>query len=288
MLSLSRFVACLGLGAACLVGGATAGSSVAQPQSAYRVGASAHFAATPHLTYYGGRVLSHVKVDVVVWGSWSYDTSVPLTGKRSIASFAGGITNSRYIDWLREYNTPTQQIARGTFDGVYTVHPAGFDNGPVVTDAQIKSTLTLLINTGKLPKPTTDRVYIVFFRKGQRISRPEGDSQTAFCAYHDTMSYPLHSVYYAAIPYELNNRGCRPTAFPLDIVTTITSHELVESITDPGIGLHRLSWYDKANGEIGDICAHTSTAGSVVGGDGVHYVVQREWSNRLRSCTLVG
>ena len=70
-----------------------------------------------------------------------------------------------------------------------------------------------------------------------------------------------------------------------DALCVTSSHELCESITDPQPGQ---GWYDDANGEIGDICAHTSTAGSVVGGDGVRYVVQREWSNRLRTCTLVG
>jgi hypothetical protein len=288
MSSLSRFVACLCLGAACLVGTATPSSSAVPPQSAYQVGGSARLGTAPHLTYYGGRVLSHVKVDVVVWGSWSYGTTVPLTGTRSITSFARGITASSYVDWLREYDTPTQQIARGTFDALYTVHPAAFNNGPIVTDAQIRLTLNQMITAAKLPKPTGDRVYVVFFRKGQTISRPEGTSANMFCAYHDTMSYPLHSVYHAVIPYELGNRGCRPAPFALDSVTTIVSHELVESITDPGIGLHRLAWYDKFNGEIGDICAHTSTPGAVIGGDGVRYVVQREWSNRLRSCTLTG
>ena len=63
------------------------------------------------------------------------------------------------------------------------------------------------------------------------------------------------------------------------------SHELVETITDPGIGLMRLAWYDPANGEIADICART-VPGSVTGGDGRRYVVQQEWSNRARGCVL--
>jgi hypothetical protein len=290
MHSLSRFVAFACLAAAPMVGA----SPAPKPPAPVLTYATPHTGSTrgvvvgPHLTYYGGRVLAHIKVDVVVWSSWSYDTTVPLTGTRSITSFARGITASRYIDWLSEYDTPTQQIGRGTFDALYTVHPPASSNGTVVTDAQIKSVLSQAITTAKLPKPSADRVYVVFFRKGQVVSRPEGNSVNLFCAYHDTVTYPLHSVYYVAIPYELTNRGCRPAPTGFDSVTTVVSHELVEAITDPGIGLHRIAWYDKFNGEIGDICAHSSSPGPVIGGDGVRYVVQREWSNRLRGCTLIG
>jgi hypothetical protein len=66
--------------------------------------------ALPHLRFYGGHVLTNVKVDVVVWGSWGYSSSVPLTGSHSIASFFGAVTASPYIDWLHEYDTPTQHI----------------------------------------------------------------------------------------------------------------------------------------------------------------------------------
>jgi hypothetical protein len=241
---------------------------------------------SPYLSYHGGRVLSHVKVDIVVWGSWSYSSTVPLAGHRSITSFASGITASPYIDWLREYNTPTQQIGRGTLDAVFTVAPPAAANGHVITNAQIQSALAQMVGAGTLPKPSADRLYVVFFRRGQVIARPEGDSQHHFCAYHDTRSYALHPINYAVIPYEVGNAGCRAASTSFDSLTTITSHELIEAITDPGVGLHRLAWYDPLYGEIGDICAHSSLPGGVTGGDGVRYVVQREWSNRRRSCVL--
>jgi hypothetical protein len=242
----------------------------------------------PHLAYDGGRVLSHVSVDIVVWGSWSYSSTVALSGRRSITSFASGITASPYIDWLQEYNTPTQQIGRGTLDGVFTVAPPSAANGRVVTNTQIQSALAHLIGAGQLPKPSADRLFVVFFRRGQVIARAEGDSQHNFCAYHDTRAYALHAIIYAVIPYEMGNPGCRAASTSFDSLTTITSHELVEAITDPGVGLRRLAWYDRMYGEIGDICAHSSVPGAVTGGDGVRYVVQREWSNRRRTCVLTG
>ena len=46
--------------------------------------------------------------------------------------------------------------------------------------------------------------------------------------------------------------GCTGNLAPLDALTSTSSHELCEAITDPIPGQ---GWYDDANGEIGDICA---------------------------------
>ncbi len=238
----------------------------------------------PRLSYYGGRVLTNVKVDVVVWGSWGYGSTVPLTGARSIAGFFGAVTASPYVDWLSEYDTPTQHIGRGRLDGVFTISPGAYD-GAVVTQAQIANVLRWMIATGHLPRPDANRVYALFFRPGQTVTNGNGDSVHNFCAYHDTMTYGSTYAYFAVIPYELGNAGCRHATTSFDNVTTVVSHELVETITDPGIGLLRLSWYDRANGEIGDICARTFP-GWVTGGDGRRYVVQREWSTRARGCIV--
>jgi hypothetical protein len=231
--------------------------------------------------------MTSVKVDVVVWGSWSYTGSVPLSGSRSISGFFRGITASRYIDWLSEYDTRTQHIGRGALEGAYTVRPPSPDNGTWVTSTQIQHGLRALFDAGRLPRPNANRLYVVFFRSGQVIFKGQANSAHNFCAYHDTMSYGAQSTYLAVVPYELNNAGCRVATTSFDRVTTIVSHELVEAVTDPGVGLHQLSWYDRVNGEIGDICARTSAPGVVTGGDGVRYVVQREWSNRSRACILV-
>jgi hypothetical protein len=60
----------------------------------------------------------------------------------------------------------------------------------------------------------------------------------------------------------------------LDALTSTSSHELIEAITDrvPGQG-----WYDNANGEIGDICAWQTRRLD-------KYMIQLEWSNSSNSC----
>jgi hypothetical protein len=60
----------------------------------------------------------------------------------------------------------------------------------------------------------------------------------------------------------------------LPALTSTSSHELCEAITDPIPGQ---GWYDDSNGEIGDICAwKTKQVGA--------YTVQLEWSNTAGNC----
>jgi hypothetical protein len=75
------------------------------------------------------------------------------------------------------------------------------------------------------------------------------------------------------MPYP-NCTGCLGNLSVLDALTSTSSHELCEAITDPVPGT---GWYDDANGEIGDICAwQTRKLGA--------YTVQLEWSNAQRRC----
>lgn len=285
-----RFAACLVAGLSLLLAlAAPSAAATSRPSRLSRTLSTSarRTAGTPHLTYYGGHVLSHVKVDVVVWGSWSYPASVPITGPRSISSFYAGVTASKHLDWLSEYDTPTQHIKRGTLEGVYTVHPPSAADGATISDTQLTGALRTLIDAGQLPKPSTNRLYAIFFRPGQTIVTADGNSANNFCAFHDTIAYKSATAYFAVMPYEVDNRGCKPASTSFDNVTTIASHELVEAITDPGVGLNRVAWYDASNGEVADICAGTSSPAPVIGSDGVRYVVQREWSNQNRACIVI-
>ena len=68
--------------------------------------------------------------------------------------------------------------------------------------------------------------------------------------------------------------GCVGSLSAIDALTSTSSHELCEAITDPVPGQ---GWYDDQNGEIGDICAwQTKKLGA--------YTVQLEWSNNAGAC----
>jgi hypothetical protein len=126
------------------------------------------------------------------------------------------------------------------------------------------------IDAGTLPATNANTLYFVFLPDGVEVVQGGGASCQAFCGYHDSFG---SDVYYGVMPYP-GCSGCTGGSAVFDALTSTTSHELCEAITDPIPGQ---GWYDDTNGEIGDICAwKTRKLGN--------YTIQLEWSNQAGSC----
>ena len=264
------------------------------------------------LTYYGGRVVSHLRTVGVLYGSGSYRGYVTGGVSPNMGTFLTGTANSSYLGWLDgEYNTvspsPTaglgrtnQRIGSGSYAGLVTITPAAANNGSTIQDSQVQSELSAQIVAGHLPAPQKDAAgnnntdYVVYFPAGTSVCTPSGCSMASggFCAYHGTIAnVPGYGeVYYTVMPdFTPAGTGCGTNPVEFNNVTSALSHELVETITDPEVGLATsnappLSWYNNTYGEIGDIC--NAVQGTVVGSDGITYTVQTEYSNALADCVL--
>lgn len=237
------------------------------------------------LTNYGGRVLAHAKVYVVQWGATG--GFFPEVTNGGAANFFGGITNSAYFDWLREYNTSTQTIGRGSYAGTYVISPSAGNNGNTIDDAaNIEPELQAQIAAHNLPAPDANTIYFLYFRQSQVVDLSGSNSVTGFSAYHNTIANSPTNILYAVMPYE-NDPGCGTDPVAWNNMTVTASHELIETVTDPDVGLATslappLTWYNNSYGEIGDIC--NGVPARVVGGDSNTYAVQQEWSNTERTC----
>jgi hypothetical protein len=232
-----------------------------------------------HLTYYGGPVLAKVKVFTVFWSS-------SVNFQSQLNAFYGAVSNSAYFDWLTEYNTPTQTIARGSFLGSL-VDPSP-PTQTALTNADLQTELGKLIDAGKVPAPTADTLYMMHFPPGVTIDLDGSGSCVVFCAYHNTFVHNGVNVYYGVMPDQGGScaGGCGGDASTFNNLTSVSSHELIESVTDAAVGLATvvgppLAWYDSTNGEIGDIC--NAQQGSIAG-----YVVQTQWSNKANACIVTG
>jgi hypothetical protein len=262
-----------------------------------------------HLTYYGGRVVSNIKVVQVIWGSGSYLPQIISTSTPSVSSFFRNVLVSAHVDWLREYDTTNivspsgvssrQSIGRGSFVGQYTITPSIVANGATISDANIQAELSRQIQAGRLPAPERDAAgnpvtyYAVFFPAGKTITLGTQSSCVSggFCAYHGAVTGNFGEAFYGAHPDMQPGSGCNtgcgasPSVF--NNQSSVASHELVETITDPEVSLATayappLAWYDATNGEIGDIC--NAEQGTITGNDGIVYTVQAEFSNLLNRC----
>ena len=222
----------------------------------------------PQLTYRGGPLLAAVKVFTVFWGqAWTQAPQSELATQ--INQFFDYILTSALIDQLAEYNVANYQIGHGSRIGTATITSPPLRH--VASEGAIQHMLRQEITVNAaFPQPDANTLYFVYLPPGVAAVQGGSRSCQAFCGYHNNFNSQLS---YAVMPYP-GCAGCTGGLSPLDALTSTSSHELCEAITDtiPGQG-----WYDDNNGEIGDICAwKTKTVGS--------YTVQLEWSNSAGAC----
>jgi hypothetical protein len=229
-------------------------------------------------------VIQHAKVVTIFWNA-------NVQFQAELKSFYGAIINSAYTAWLSEYDTttPAQTISGGTF--LQATVDSGSPTATEVDDAQIQSELARLIDSGGVAHPDANTVYTIHFPPGVSITQGGSRSCEEFCEYHGTLVYRGINVPYTVIPDQGGAcaGGCGANPSLLNNLTSVSSHALVEAITDPDIGLASsdaapMAWMDPVNGEIGDIC--NAQQGTVTGSDGNAYTVQKEWSNQLGQCIV--
>lgn len=226
----------------------------------------------PHLSYRGGAVIPNVEVWTVFW-------SAKVPNQKDLNDFYSTITSSPYFDWLHEYDTPSQKIGQGSLAGSIVV--TGAPTSKNLDDSQIQAQLGKLIDQGKLPPPDENKLYMVHFPAGVGITMEGMQSCQQFCAYHGTFIKNGVKAYYGVMPDMSGGcAGCGGGNNKLQNTTIVSSHELIEAVTDPAVGLQdepQLGWYDDQRGEVGDICEGQN---SLVSG----YAVQNEWSNGQGAC----
>jgi hypothetical protein len=221
----------------------------------------------PQLSYRNGPLLTSVEVFTVFWGAqWQTSPQAALLIK--INQFFDFILSSQLLDQLGEYSVPNLKIGHGALIGTVTlITPAP---GKTVDDSAIQTFLQQQVSAGTLPPTTANTLYFLFLPPGITVTQGGSASCQVFCGYHDAIN---NSIFYAVMPYP-GCTGCLGGAAAFDALTSTTSHELCEAITDPIPGQ---GWYDDNNGEIGDICAwQTRTLGG--------YTIQLEWSNQANKC----
>jgi len=253
------------------------------------------------LRHHGGRIIQRPRVAQVLYGPGTYLPELTRPIASSMASAYREMVTCGVLDWLAEYSTdsPPQEIGRGRFLGSTQIQPAASRGGALITDANVQAELAAQIDAGALPAPDNDTMYMVHLPAEKTSMDPTGAlSCSSFCAYHGTFRIDAQDVVYAVLPDLADGRcatGCGGSS-AFDNQTAVASHELVEMITDPDVGLASvigppLAWYDNDHddpltgrpyGEIGDICHGQHS--TFIGADGLAYTIQREFSNRAGDC----
>ncbi len=242
------------------------------------------------LVHHGGPVIQNIKVDAVMWGP-----TVDSVTQSDIGGMISATLNSSYFDLLTQYSTSSQKIGQGTFEKTIVIVP---ENQKLdVTDREVALEIEHQVKIGVLSKPDENTVYSVFFPKGITVilnSQGMYPARTCeqVCGFHWAYrSKDYGPIIYTAIP-DLSGTcslGCGGTRRTFDSVTTVESHELAETITNPASELTKpepelLSWTDiDGHQEIGDFCNLEMTQLKLQ--NGTTYTVQDLYSNAEKGCT---
>ncbi|HEX5504256.1 MAG TPA: hypothetical protein VFW96_16645 [Thermomicrobiales bacterium] len=222
----------------------------------------------PQLTYRGGPLIHAVEVFTVFWGAaWQRAPQDALA--RQLNQFFDTILTSALLDQLAEYNVAGQTIGYGRRVGTTTLTTPAPRRS--VSDTALQRLLReQLAGNAAFPQPSANTLYFLYLPPGTTVTQGGSRSCQAFCGYHNDIA---GQIFYAVMPYP-GCAGCVGGLAPSDALTSTSSHELCEAITDPIPGQ---GWYDDTHGEIGDICAWRTK--QLAG-----YTVQLEWSNRQGAC----
>jgi len=214
-------------------------------------------------TFHGGALLANVEAQAVYLGS-DWKTSTALQSQAAATDqYLATLVQSPYMDMLTNagYNVGRGTATAGAVDNIALNKTTG------ITDAQIQSEIQSMINSGQLNAPDANRLYVVNVEPGVVVHEGSGASNTTFLGYHSAFAGTTSAgapvdVHYAVIPAPgTPNFTSASQGFSSDFneVTSVTSHELAESVTDPNVNYKLLGWYDdQKNGEIADF-THVNT-----------------------------
>ncbi len=258
-----------------------------------------------NLQYNGGPVMHSDANYAIYWEPSGYSTSS--TFKNIVNGYFGnvaagsGATNNNYSVATQYYDGSGNIAYSATSGGSYVdtdPYPSlgcvSTTGGPCVNDSQLETEVAKVVAAKGWPTGLGTE-YFVYFPPGVTTCTSVASyecSGTIYCAYHSSFTSGSSTILYANMPYD-GVSGCESGEAPngdtgADSELNVTSHENIETITDP-LGT---AWYDSSGNEIGDKCNFTfgSAQGGAAGAQyneqisSGNYYLQEEWSNAASGC----
>ncbi|MDT4894474.1 MAG: large repetitive protein [Pseudonocardiales bacterium] len=269
------------------------------------------------MTNHGGNIMKAAQVYNVFWlpagthfespGSATTDTNY----ENLLNRFFQDVGNSDLMQLMRQYPgangtpnlSPMNRLAGSYVDT--TAYPHAGTAADPLTDGDIRAATTRAATTNSWAQDT-DHIYMIYTAFGidecfganncnypSNPTIPNPLNGWNYCAYH---SYFNTSTIYAFMGDDASEAygtgSCAIGSAPngdaaADSEISTASHEYFEAQTDPQLD----GWYHtNLSGEIGDLCAYdtgpTNSIGANLYLNSDPYIVQREWSNAIHTCSL--
>jgi hypothetical protein len=221
------------------------------------------------LVDHGGEVMAQ-STTVAIW--WGPREAFPVGAIEEVEGLLAGLGGSALLAMVDQYTRGagiTTRFAGSLFD------PSRPPASPLDVAGAAARVCAVLEARGLLP--SEGAIYLLY------TATPGGPLA---CAWHGSGACGGATIRVALLPHPagtscelLPHFNCGAAAPSAMTLASLTSHELLESITDPlGNG-----WRDRSGEEMGDKCA--STRGCTLLG-GAAYELQQEWSNAAHGCAL--
>jgi hypothetical protein len=293
-------------------------STEAQKQAEAALATSALACVPGDLLYNGGPVMRNPTNYLIFWVPQAPPggrarSAFPAGYQTAVELFFQDLSATPFYNIVTEYNDTsflpvpdTESLGAPSFLDTTTVAPSGCDGtatGAVgatptcpLTDGDIRNEVNVALAANRTwARPGQNVEYFVFTPSDAgecvgsqfcfAINGGVGPNEFAeFCAYHSVLA----GGPYAFQPFSGNGNCNTNVAFPngrnVDNVLNSTSHELIESNTDPFLD----AWVDACGGESGDKCnfnfGFTTVDGTNIVLNGDRYQIQQEYSNDIHGC----
>lgn len=221
----------------------------------------------------GGLVIKQLDLWLIFWGSAWVTSASPTPSE--VTEAAKTMLAGAYLSGLSQYRGITGASFKGAIGVTDSDPPNPFSNAAITTMIHQQ------LGKGALPEPDDDPaiLYCVILPPGVNAADPTVVGEHSFFVYFDVTDLQLPPDFDIARAHYawVSNDGT------LDSITTVLSHELVESCTDPnGDGIQGVPGTCGQGGwcEIGDVCGWSEVR------DGVR--LQAYWSEADQACILPG
>ena len=194
----------------------------------------------------------------------------------------------------------TDQYVNGTASNRYTVGPAGSLAYPTFAPLGDNDLLQIAHAGAAALGTGYGHIFHIFLPKGVDVCftgttecySPDNPSTFIFCAFHASVDFSdIGHVLFTVEPFQ-NVPGCAvgkggPNGVLVDSTSSVLSHELIETITDPdGSAWFVTNDLDLRFAEIGDVCQNSTFVYPVSNLPGRNYEIQPEYSNQAHTCVF--
>ncbi len=266
---------------------------------------------TPKLRYHGGPVMQAQEVSYAIFwepSGWTVSSTYNSLIERWFGDVGGSVLYNNNTQYYQVVSGTRQHIVNKSSLGAAWIDTAAYPASgctdtitpkECLTDAQIQAEVTHAISVNGWTAGLNHE-FFVFTAKNVGSCFDSSSTTCAFsyyCAYHGNYTSGGSPVIYANMPYtgtDLTACGVSTTPnndIDADSTINVTSHEQMESVTDPE---PNSAWADSSGAEIGDKCAWMFGSLTLDGNkanvqfNGHFYIVQQEFDNKVDGCVLKG